>query len=115
MNFTDNIPYCNRMSETAQRDDDNSESLIDNTQNFEDTTDKDSREKRKQVMLKVYGEGIGHRSSENTLKCINVVVRNTILPKLKFVSSGTRLGSFEKPDFSDEKSWVNILFVKFLV
>lgn len=79
---------------------------------LEDTTEKDARGVRKLQMIKVYGEGIGHLPSENTQRCINAVVRNTILPKMKFVASGTRFGSFERPDFSDEKSWVNILFGK---
>ena len=63
-------------------------------------------------MLKVYGEGVGHRRADNTQKCINTVVRNTILPKMKFVPTGSGLGSFDKPDFTNTKSWVNILFSK---
>ena len=79
---------------------------------MEDTTEKDSEGARKLLMLQVYGEGSGHKRSENTQKCINTVVRNTILPKMKFVPTGNGLGSFDKPDFSDPKSWVNILFSK---
>ena len=80
--------------------------------NLEDTTDKDSPGRRKLLMLKVFGEGVGHRRADNTQKCINTVVRNTILPKMKFVPTGSGLGSFDKPDFTDSKSWVNILFKK---
>lgn len=79
---------------------------------LDDTTDKDSPGTRKLLMLKVYGEGIGHKRSDNTQKCINTVVRNTILPKMKFVPTGNGLGSFDKPDFTNAKSWVNILFSK---
>ena len=82
----------------------------DNT--LDDTTEKDSPGTRKLLMLKVYGEDIGHKRSDNTQKCINTVVRNTILPKMKFVPTGNGLGSFEKPDFTNTKSWVNILFSK---
>ena len=84
----------------------------DTTQEVQDTTDKDSADKRKQVMMKVYGEDIGHRHSENTQRCINVVVCNTILPKMKFVPGGKTFGSFDKPDFTNKKSWVNVLFAK---
>ena len=83
----------------------------DTTQEIQDTTNKDSADKRKQVMMKVYGEDIGHRHSDNTQRCINVV-RNTILPKMKFVPSGKGFGSFDKPDFTHKKSWVNVLFSK---
>ena len=82
------------------------------TVELEDTTDKDNETKRKLLMMKVFGEGVGHKATENTQRCINVVVRNTILPKMKFVQSGSAFGLFQRPDFTDRTSWVNVLFGK---
>ena len=101
-----------RMSDILLRENDTGEKFEDETGDPMDTSEKDSTDNRKQVMMKTYVEDIGHRPSENTQRCINVVVRNTILPKMKFVPSGKAFGSFDKPDFTDQKSWVNILFSK---
>ena len=100
------------MSDEMINEEENTQSLTDIVNDVLDTTDKDPTEKRKRVMIQTYGEEVGHRPSENTQKCINVVVRNTILPKMKFVPGGKAFGSFDKPDFTDTKSWVNVLFSK---
>lgn len=77
-----------------------------------DTTDRDSKGSRKLVMIRAYAEGVGHIKNENTMRCINSAVRGSILPKMKFVPTGCGFGSFDKPDFTDDKAWVNILYSK---
>ena len=77
-----------------------------------DTCSTDDPVKRKSVMIETYTEGIGHEKCDNTQKCINTVLRCTILPKKKFVDEGDQFGRFDKPDFRDEKSWISIMYKK---
>jgi hypothetical protein len=46
-----------------------------------DSCSTDDAVKRKSVMIETYTEGIGHEKCDNTQKCINTVLRCTILPK----------------------------------
>lgn len=65
---------------------------------------------RKIELIEVYNSGAVKRKNENTLRTLSKEVRKVIIPKMKFVKAGQLLGSFECPDFTDEKCWVNALF-----
>ena len=77
-----------------------------------DTTVNNNALERKALMIDVYTEAVGHPKCENTLKCINTVLRCAILPKKKFVDDGEGFGRFNKPDFRNENQWVTILYKK---
>ena len=83
-----------------------------NDDHIEDTTAEDERKKRRLVMIKAYSDNIGQQHQDNTMRSINRVLRQMVLPKMKFLENTNKFGSFNRPDFTDPNSWVSKLFTK---
>ena len=76
----------------------------------EDTFPKDDRNKRKAALIQGYCSGSVTNFNSTTMKSINREVRRIAIPAIKFLSTSKTFGSFDQPDFSDPKCWVNKVF-----
>ena len=83
-----------------------------NDDNIGDTTAEDETPRRRLVMIKAYSDNIGQLHQDNTMRSINRVLRQMVLPKMKFLDNTNKFGSFNRPDFTDTNSWVSKLFAK---
>ena len=83
-----------------------------NDDNIDDTTAEDERKNRRLVMIKAYSDNIGQQHQDNTMRSINRILRQMVLPKMKFLENTNKFGSFNRPDFTDPNSWVSKLFTK---
>lgn len=63
-------------------------------------------------MLTVYERKVKVRSSIAVKADILRFVRRLVIPQVKFVSEGSALGSFERPDFTDKDCWPNVIMNK---
>ena len=63
-------------------------------------------------LIQKYTTGEPAAFSESTLQSINKVVRSVLIPRMKFIETSKRFGTFEQPDFSDDTCWVHRVFDK---
>ena len=75
-----------------------------------DTTEGDDVNQRKLNLIMTYNRGSKKEYNDVVMKMLARCLRVEILPKMKFVRGGRTFGSFNQPDFSDKKCWVNKLF-----
>lgn len=79
--------------------------------NDDDTCAEDDAELRKLNLIQVYAKGnVSTKINENTMKSLTRAVRLVIIPKVKFLPGGRGFGSFDQPDFTHPKCWVNKVF-----
>lgn len=60
-------------------------------------------------MLTVYERGVKVIKSQTVKTEILRLVRKIVIPYEKFVSEGSYIGSFERPDFTDKETWYSIV------
>ena len=65
-----------------------------------------------QDMLTVYERKIRVKASTGTRADILKLVRRVVLPFEKFTSEGTSIGTFERPDFTNQAGWPYIVLKK---
>ena len=85
-------------------------SLIRNIEDAEDTTNSDSPDKRRMVLIKAYGCGVKRAFNTSTMNSINKAIRKLAIPNIKFLPTTKSFGGFEQPDFADPNCWVNKIF-----
>ena len=81
-----------------------------NHANNRDTHEGDDTRKRELNLIEIYSQGVIEPPEESTKITIMNCVRSTIIPNVKFLTSGKAFGSFEQPNFADSECWVNKLF-----
>lgn len=63
-------------------------------------------------MLTVYERKIKVKSSIAVKADLLRFVRRLVIPQVKFISEGSALGSFERPDFSNKNCWQSVILNK---
>lgn len=60
-------------------------------------------------MLTVYERGVKVIKSQTVKTEILRLVRKIVIPHEKFITEGSYIGSFERPDFTDKETWYSIV------
>ena len=114
MNSEDENQEEGEQGEDNSKDDesgDESEEQEDGSEEESDTTAVDSIDKRKRKLIRAYDEKIIEVAREETMLSIKRTMElYQVLKKVKFVKQGEELGSFNRPDFTNEKSWQSIVW-----
>lgn len=92
---------------SLESDGDDMESIVGSDEEDEKKYTKEMKE-----MLTVYERKVRVKSSLAVKADILRLVRRLVLPHEKFVSEGSSMGSFERPDFTDKESWYYVVLDK---
>ena len=90
-----------------EKDDDSMGSIVGSDGEMETVYTKDVRE-----MMTVYERKVRVKTSLETRADILRLVCRLVLPTEKFTSEGTGIGTFDRPDFTNEASWPYIVLNK---
>ena len=84
---------------------------FDDVEKEADTTSDDPRGARIVVMKKAYKDGLREVPLNSTWKSIEHQMKILeVMHKVKFVKEGNSFGSFNRPDFTNEKCWETMLW-----
>ena len=79
-------------------------------ENIQETKEGDDIKKRKMHLINVYKEGGKVNRNKSMIPNLNASVRKAVLSHVKFTDSKKGFGTFEQPDFTSNRCWINAIF-----